>query len=484
MTGRIRKRQNKRTALLFLTCSAGLFIAICLLTYMFDPLQYYRKASFYKPVFSTEERYQNPGLAKNYTYNTIIIGTSMTENFVPSYVDQQLGGETKTMKLSMKGSTSGEQSLIAKLAFDTGQVHKVIWGLDYFAFKGADGETLSDMPMYMYDDSLFNDIKYLFNITNFTQIGKSIYHLATGGSANQQSDLDYLNNWHIRSKYGAELILNDWRKAKYKEQYFGLNEEPLQAIEANFNRNVLTYVKQHPETEFMFFYPPYSVLRHEVWSETNKQRYENQFAFKEYVFQQLSRYPNVKLYDFQSDEQITFNLDLYKDLSHHSQDINDRIIQAMAAHDPRYLVTAQNVHAFNDQLKHEVDTVIISDRNEAFSFDVAVDGKPAHFTTIDFKGEEEALVPAKEVAQFLGMALNWDAAAKTAELSNGDSDIKLTIQSREINVNGASLSLHYAPELKNGKTLVPLVSITKAAGGLSTLESSPFHKILNLTTSR
>lgn len=109
-------------------------LAFMAFVYVIDPLQVYRAAS-YPPMFSEEERFQNPGLAKNYEYDTIIIGSSMTQNFVPSDVDRVFGG--KTLKLSIEGSTAHEQYLTAKLALSTGQVKRVIWGLDYFALRGG-----------------------------------------------------------------------------------------------------------------------------------------------------------------------------------------------------------------------------------------------------------------------------------------------------------------------------------------------------------
>ena len=105
-----------------------LAIGVALLTSIIDPLQFYHKATWYSPVFSTEQRYQNPGLARNYDYDTIIIGTSMTENFIPAEVDKALGG--KTLKLSIRGSTADEHFKIASLALQTGKVKKVLWGLD------------------------------------------------------------------------------------------------------------------------------------------------------------------------------------------------------------------------------------------------------------------------------------------------------------------------------------------------------------------
>lgn len=108
----------------------------------YRPITIYHRPSWYTPLLSEEERYQNPGLAKNYDYDNIIIGTSMTENFLPSQVDASLGGTT--LKLSMEGSTVDEHYKIAKLALETGKVKQVLWGLDYFSLKLATAEDEED----------------------------------------------------------------------------------------------------------------------------------------------------------------------------------------------------------------------------------------------------------------------------------------------------------------------------------------------------
>lgn len=130
---RNKRRSGRRMILQFFILSVVFAVLVGGLTYVLDPLQYYRKSTWYSPVFTSEQRYQNPGLVRNYSYDTIILGTSMTENFLPSVVGEALGGQA--IKLSMRGSTADEQYKIASLALETGKVKKVLWGLDYFALK-------------------------------------------------------------------------------------------------------------------------------------------------------------------------------------------------------------------------------------------------------------------------------------------------------------------------------------------------------------
>jgi len=64
---------------------------------------------------------------------------------------------------------------------------------------------------------------------------------------------------------------------------------------------------------------------------------------------------HVKLYDFQQEQSITFNLDNYKNLAHHSAAINETIIDSIAA--DRFLVREENLEQHLSELRRQVETV-------------------------------------------------------------------------------------------------------------------------------
>ncbi|ANE46852.1 hypothetical protein SY83_11845 [Paenibacillus swuensis] len=358
---------KSRTFLLGFLAFSVLFAGLIMtFTFIFDPFQFYRKATWYEPLFSMEERFQNPGLARNYDYDTIIVGSSMTQNFVPSYVDKALGG--KTMKLSMEGSTSKEHNLIANVAIRTGKVEKVIWGLDYFSLRGGADNVRDDQggfPSFFYDENPFNDAKYLFNLTTVKEMIKIGKGMVSGDR--KAKNLDMLNNWHAYAKYDADQVLKNYEAAKAMEVGFGKNEDDLESVRSTFEKNILELVRAHPEIEFSFYYPPYSVLRQEVWYSLNKKRYENTDYMRKYMVEKLTALPNAKVYDFQAVKSITFDLNVYKDISHHSQKVNEFIIDSIA--NDQHRATAENIDELNTALTEQVSnldaTVFDSEGTEA-----------------------------------------------------------------------------------------------------------------------
>lgn len=324
--------------------------AIIGLNYLVDPLQFYRKA-LYSPHFSDNQRFQNPGLAKNYEYDTIILGTSMAENFVPSYIEEKLG--FKTIKLAMSGATSKEQAVMAEFAMKTGKVENVIWCIDYFAIAGGSEKLRSDkeFPMYLYDSNPLNDIRYLFNKDTLRDSLKITLKLGENND-----NLELLNNWndYFSDQFNRERVLEVY--SDFVEEHFARynkNEFAYAYLKASLDKNIIRIIKENEDINFYLYFPPYSILQQYTYYATDKTLFENELKTKAYFFDQVKNLSNAKVYDFQSDANITFNLDNYKDTIHHSQKMNEYIIDSMAAN--QYLVTSENIKKNADALKSQVE---------------------------------------------------------------------------------------------------------------------------------
>ncbi|OME90907.1 hypothetical protein BK123_21415 [Paenibacillus lautus] len=450
---------------------ASLIVALLVgcMTFVLDPFQFYRKATWYAPIFTSEQRYQNPGLARNYPYDTIILGTSMTENFLPSEVGKAMGGQA--LKLSMRGSTADEQYKIGSLALQTGKVKTVLWGLDYFALKNPDEGADDYFPEYLYDDIWWNDYKYWFNYSAYENFARGIVKTLMGGTP---QNIEYLYNWHNEVSYGNDQVMNAYDRARNTEYYFSVNEEPIEQVQHHFNTYVLSLVEAYPDVEFIVYYPPYSILRQKLWQDTNPARYSNQLEMKTWMFQQLNRYGNTQVYDFQAEVDWTYDFSLFKDLSHHSQDINSRITQAVSQQDARYKMTPENAATFMERLTKQVDTVLIVGK-EARSVEVRIteNGEPVHFTSRKMPDETELMVPVKEAVKALGLSAAYDAGKIT--LSGKGSVAELTVDStkawgwssqedRKKEAAAAEITLRHAPYISEGKTMMPLLQTADLLG--------------------
>lgn len=334
---------------LYTICFLVIVIGI---NYIVDPLQFYHR-SFYEPQYSKQQRYQNPGLAKHYEYDRIILGSSMTENFLPSYVDEVLGGNT--LKLSIEGSTLKEQSMIGEIALATGKVKNVLWGVDYFSLRAEANEVREDQgefPFYLYDKNILNDWKYVVNLdTTLSSIG--IIGTYVGIGELQKYNLDTLYNWSKNYTFGKEIVMKVWERYK---NGVPIEVDPLEyeRIKKNIDENIIRLVKSYPEVHFTLYYPPYTILQHRYYYERNPLLFQYELDSKQYIFTQIGHLKNVSIYDFQHLHEITFNMDHYKDLAHHTQEINQYIIDWIAQGE--YKVNVDTINEYALLLKQQVET--------------------------------------------------------------------------------------------------------------------------------
>ncbi|TVY05641.1 hypothetical protein [Paenibacillus cremeus] len=338
-------------------------LILVLFNLLIDPLQFYRSKEA-NSIYWTEERWQLPGLAKNYKYNTIILGTSMTENFVPSEVNG-IFPRAKTLKLSIAGSSAYEQNKIAEIAFQNNQIDNVIWGLDYTSLS-KDDFNKEEFPAFLYDNNQANDLKYLLNITTIKYSIISILYNITPKLAKitsamidfkdaPQRDLNSLYFWGGLYTYSKENVIADYSRKiledkKNKKEL--LESFSFNRLKSSIDNNILPIVKNNPATHFYFYYPPYSILMNERFYELDPVIVDNIIKSREYFYSELNKYQNAKLFDFTTDKEITFNLNNYKDTMHHSPEINKYILKSL--HDDRYLVTDNKLQLFLQEYRTQI----------------------------------------------------------------------------------------------------------------------------------
>ena len=238
---------------LTLTLLIGALVLIVALVVLVDPFEVYHKATaFIPPIESGTQSYSNAGIAKTYDYDSIIIGTSVTENCRPSVYAQALGGSF--VKLCMNGGLSRDHAKMMDIAFRTHDVSRVVYGLDLFAFSQYYTNQKAATPDYLYDDDLLNDTAYWFNETVLLRYIPEA--LARAGTTPDNSARDTMYFWDPPEMPGRDGLLAqlDW-SAPMDES------EPADCLAGftrdNCEQNLLPYIQAHPETTFTVFFPPY-----------------------------------------------------------------------------------------------------------------------------------------------------------------------------------------------------------------------------------
>ncbi len=317
----------------FFSVFAVLSVILVAVNWWIDPLQFYRRAA-YPPYLSGQKRFQNPGLAKHYDYNAVVIGTSLSENFRAKLIKEKLGFDS--INFSMQGASAHEQSLMLQLALQTGKVKNVVWDVQYEYLRG-DPKWVANydgtFPYYFYDNNPFNEIhNYLLNIDT-TKSSLKILLKRIGLHTYQSQDLEMLYTWDTKKKFGKASVRKAWERATILRPALRKqsSEFALANLNANFDIHFLSLIKKHPEVTFYLYFPPFTPGYYVNLIAVSPVIFENMLENKKYIFSQVRDLKNVEIYDFQTLPGMILNVENFCDAMHFNPAVSEYIIDSMAA---------------------------------------------------------------------------------------------------------------------------------------------------------
>lgn len=273
-----------------------------------DPYQQYRKSE----KLISNQRLENPGVAKHHDYDAVIVGSSMAMNHYPSQVDSLFGWNT--INLTTMGGTDEDYKLLFPYVAKQGKMRFMIWCLDFFSFFRPTTAFLSEP--YLYDDCWWNDYPYWLNYSSL----KNVTHKLKLKELSHRDSL-----YHFNSPSGREHLLKYYERDN-TEKYFG--KDDFTRMEERFDAMENVVMPALKDVEVYVYFPPYSIWEFKMFEQYG--HWEQVKAFKQHMIERLLSYSNVKLYDFQNEEFIC-NMDEYMDLQHHSHAYNKRIIEYIHA---------------------------------------------------------------------------------------------------------------------------------------------------------
>ena len=325
----------------------GLSFFIILFNYIVDPYQIYRKTSLYTFKIQ-DQRYLNAGLARNYPYDTLIVGSSMIENF---YLHDIKNNTFKQpLKLSFQGGGIYELNTLINLAIHSNKKLKnIIIDFDMYAFNNQSKQNFisSYFPNYLYNSSYIDDTYYLLNFKILRKSFRSLKNKYNEQKIRKQ--LDNLYSWQndYKDQFTIKNVLSSY---KYHIKNDNKIENPkrfFNDLKINFNKTIYKTIKNNPNICFYIFYPPYSIYGYKAIENLNK--FDSFIKFKKYTFEKLLKYKNVKIYDFQTAEKIILNIKNYKDIYHYHENINKWMLKQIQNNN--FLVTQQNYHNYLKKFK-------------------------------------------------------------------------------------------------------------------------------------
>jgi len=318
-------KMYKKTFITLVTILCVLMLVIAGFNYAIDPYFHYRYPNKNLAYPIEYQRYQNDGIVKNFEYDAIIAGTSMAENFKTSEFDELFG--VNSIKVVNSGARFKEINELLETAFENNKnIKYVIRSLDYSMLNVDKDNTKYDKdeyPSYLYNDNVFDDIKYLLNKGTLFSSLSVILNTILG---NKTTTFDEYSNWMKDAEFGLDNIWYD-KSVDYSKDINHIDSEDIERVIGNLSQNIVDIAKQNKNCEFYLYFPPYSVLYY--GSLKQEGNLEEHMEIEKVVIEELLKYDNIHLFSFTDSFDITCNLDNYKDAGHYGESVNSYILCAM-----------------------------------------------------------------------------------------------------------------------------------------------------------
>ena len=328
-----------------------------------DPLQIFHKPWGREPYFIKEPRFQDAGIINNVEFDSIIIGSSMSANFLGEEASKLW--KSRVVNLSANGAEFFERDIILKHAFRKKKIENLIMSLDS---EEALGERDSNFSVesydFLYNENFFDDFKVYLNDKFFPYIFCSSKISFDLGCCKKIGSIDTMSEWHSKPKHFNRFGgLDKWFKSKNNLQIrrafdrIVLKTEMIEAGEVEvvsredydlrwkrltsiFEDYYLNYAKKYPDTNVYVFFPPYSRINYALQKQSAPTSFELYIKFIKHVVALAEECSNMQIFCFDELSALD-DVSNYKDPFHYNKELNSYILQSMNKGD--HTITNKNV---------------------------------------------------------------------------------------------------------------------------------------------
>lgn len=324
------------------------------LNYVVDPLQYVRQAEFYKPLYSGQQRFRNPGIAKHARYDAAVLGTSTADYLLPSTIKDIYGWTS--VSLQFHGGTAYEQRRMFEVVARHSNARHIFWGLDYESHVGSPERKHDNslFPEYLYGSSPEGSLAYLVNMRVF------FWSLENLLRTPRHESLEDMQNAHKRYRFSREALRGQLASLRAAPEMCDGPRPHGSSGNANLDE-LIALIRTHPDRTFYLFLPPYSALYYARLCERGL--FQDFNAFRAAVISHLAGLEHVRLHDFQTIPLITHDLDNYKDDLHYSTLVARYMLQSMKT--GRHRVSAGQGPQLVELLSAQTKTFLTDIRGQA-----------------------------------------------------------------------------------------------------------------------
>lgn len=321
---------GKKWSISFLAVVLALLILLGGAVVVIDPFFHYHAPlpGLEYPMSYKYQRYLNDGILRHFSYDAVITGTSMTENFSTSEFDSLFS--CNTVKISLSGASYKEiDEQLARAAAANPGIKYVLRSLDaeYLFYDKDFMRTDFDYPAYLYNNSPFDDVNYLFNKdVLLNQCGAVLSYTRSG---QKTPSFDVYSNWMPRYTLGRESVKANYKRPEKAAAPAELTNAERAGLTASIEQNFLAFAKENPQIDFYLFFPPYNIC---YWDRAYRRgTLERELQAQELAASLLTGYDNIHLFGFFDEFDLICDLDSYMDIFHYGEATSSQILQWIEA---------------------------------------------------------------------------------------------------------------------------------------------------------
>ena len=292
-----------------------------------DPFQFFRISN--PPRFSNlMQRYQQPGVIRNYPFGSILVGNSLVGN-LSTGMFREAGLEPAIQNLSFWGSTLREAAYVVDLSVRTKPISTVYWAIlrqhVLVDFRG-------EFPTCMYSRfwSLFS---YCYLI-NADILSESLAIALDRKELRKAEWVGSLENWKTvpfsaRNPQALVCEIQRWEKDDDVEALIRIARQNLEPVEspdaARFREIVLPIVRANPQVRFKFILSPLHLWQ--FWFNAAKR---GELGWELAMIDALIKEPNVEIHDMTGLAALTHDATRY-DVMHYDVAGAHEVVAALAS---------------------------------------------------------------------------------------------------------------------------------------------------------
>jgi hypothetical protein len=340
---------HRNYTLVFLVSLFMFILATAGFNYYVDPFTYYH-LPWTKINLDKNHRVSNPGLARQFNYQTALVGTSHVQELETSRLTEIMG--RPAINLSLSGALINEQAKLIKVILQAGKADRVLWEMNFpsFAFGDIVGASGNEFPEYFYSPSIDTPLRYLISFDTLSRSREALHNPGriTLDNRNQISRRDFSEQRVIQDWLNRLLRWNSRTKQMWAEAQSQI-KQPDELI----RELIAPLITANPQVKFDLFLPPGSLLLFLVHKNMGASDFDRWLDWRDSLGALSEQHQNLSLHDFQADKEISANLDLFRDIEHFNREVLEGIFHKIR--DETYKVDGPQVRRNTIKLKLDVE---------------------------------------------------------------------------------------------------------------------------------